>query len=103
MNTLLVFIASLLVVTQVAAFIACPPHYCQTTTCTPLTEETCTGKIVPNGGFCGCCDGCYAVIQAGGFCGALFPAVGGLGHHVVCVDGYFCNPDTNKCESPVEN
>lgn len=40
--------------------------------------------------------------EAGGFCGELIHVVGGLGHHVVCVDGYFCNPDTNKCELPVE-
>lgn len=62
MNTLLLSGLALLALATVEARIPCNAIPCDTAKCTVLTEDNCAGRIVPNGGICHCCDGCYTVL-----------------------------------------
>ena len=41
-----------------ASAIVCQPNVCQMVRCAAVTQNTCNGQIVKNGGYCGCCDSC---------------------------------------------
>ncbi|CAG5119678.1 unnamed protein product [Candidula unifasciata] len=100
MTPLLISLLVLLASAQTNALIACTAQLCANTICHKLTEDNCKGKIVPNGGLCHCCDGCYTVLKQGADCS---PApYFGVPRYVICDDGLECNRDTQTCQVPVE-
>ena len=54
-----VCLCSLLVLPSADAF-ACRPDICSVVDCMVITPDTCNGRIVRHGGFCGCCDACVS-------------------------------------------
>lgn len=80
--------------------IVCMPDMCQTVRCAAVTAENCVGgNIVPNGGFCGCCDACVIQLAEGDKCfGDLLM---GVPSHSHCGDGLYCDPNTLTCARAV--
>ena len=46
-----------------ASALVCSPDVCQLVRCAAVTEDSCNGKVVQNGGYCGCCDACVMEIS----------------------------------------
>lgn len=78
--------------------IVCLPNMCATVRCAAVTAETCVGgTIVPNGGFCGCCDACVHVLSEGQQCFDMLLL--GVPPTSRCAEGLYCDPATSTCKS----
>ncbi|KAH9514244.1 hypothetical protein Btru_028492 [Bulinus truncatus] len=75
--------------------LACTGNICQLVDCMPITADSCAGKFVPNGGFCGCCDACLTILNPGDVCWSILTA--GAPSTVTCPDHYHCDSTTHKC------
>ncbi|CAG5120979.1 unnamed protein product, partial [Candidula unifasciata] len=95
MNSVLLSLVVLLALTNMSTAIVCTPALCEGAKCTTYTEENCAGKVVEKGGFCGCCDACYGVLNKGDDCGP-YPLLG-VPRYAVCADGLTCSDLTGKC------
>ncbi|CAL1541707.1 unnamed protein product [Lymnaea stagnalis] len=73
--------------------VVCATNFCELADCAPITN--CNGKVVKNGGFCGCCDLCVTVLKPGDTCFYLF--MSGMPSTVTCPDHYHCDSVTSKC------
>ncbi|XP_055860841.1 uncharacterized protein LOC129921817 [Biomphalaria glabrata] len=89
----LVLTASICIKTSEA--LACTANFCQLVDCMPYTSENCVGKIVKNGGMCGCCDACLKVLNPGDTCFSLI--LMGAPNTVTCPDNYHCDHVSLKC------
>jgi hypothetical protein len=96
MNTVFFSLVVLLALSSTALAIVCTADICNAVKCAAVTTDNCPGKIVLNGGFCGCCDACKAVLQAGETCDLH---VIGMPSTTVCDDGLVCNHTSSKCEA----
>nr|KAI8743223.1 hypothetical protein BgiMline_021632 [Biomphalaria glabrata] len=69
--------------------IVCTANICDLVDCIHHTPENCPGKFVKNGGYCGCCDACLAILKPGDTCYNLFLA--GSLNTTICPDNYHCD------------
>lgn len=60
-----------------------------------LTAESCSGRFVENGGFCGCCHNCVRQIAEGENC--IESTLIGAPPRAECGGETFCHPDTVLC------
>ncbi|OWF40579.1 saxiphilin-like [Mizuhopecten yessoensis] len=81
----------------VSEAIVCLPNQCATVRCAAVTEDTCNGLVVQNGGFCGCCDACKELLIEGAYCGSGFLL--GVPSNSQCGKGLHCDPHTMHCVS----
>ncbi|XP_033733029.1 uncharacterized protein LOC117322303 [Pecten maximus] len=81
----------------VSEAIQCLPNQCAMVRCAAVTQDTCNGVIVPNGGFCGCCDSCKEMLIEGAYCGSTFLL--GMPSNSQCGDGLHCDTHTMRCVS----
>ncbi|BFZ22396.1 hypothetical protein BsWGS_25435 [Bradybaena similaris] len=98
MNSTLILLVLATAMVLVSCLV-CPVDYCDRVECHVLTAENCTGKIVPRGTYCGCCDSCRHILEPGQNCFALL--LHGMPPTVTCPDGYFCDSKTITCEKQV--
>jgi hypothetical protein len=101
MNAVLLSILGLLALSSHALAIVCQANACDTVRCAAVTEENCDGKVVPNGGYCGCCDACRSILKEGESCFALL-IQGPTPPSVICDDGLVCNFNTRQCEKATQ-
>ncbi|CAG5120973.1 unnamed protein product [Candidula unifasciata] len=98
MNRQLLSLLALLAVANMAFGIVCSPNICDIVRCMEYSEENCEYTVVPNGGYCGCCNACVHLLKVGETCPTLH-LKGGPPPTVKCEDGLVCNGQTGKCET----